>query len=263
LVKRLQRIEKEMDSSAREDFASFGILNGDVGSYARSLPRKLEDDFVETMKLLRNELFQDLLVNYTRKKRVFVRAIEHEDTVSSEYLIRDGKGNEYKPEDYLLAFSRFIDENSDRVNAIGVLLDRPRDWSTSALTELKDKLATAPERFTVENLQRAHELHYHKALVEIISMVKHAADEAQPLLTAEERIRRAFAKLTANKSFTAEQQKWLDRIRDHLVANLSIDEEDFAVMPVFDQAGGWVQANRVFDGKLQELLAELNEAIAA
>jgi type I restriction enzyme R subunit len=263
LVKRLQRIEKEMDASARELFSSFGIPDGDVGKYARALPRNLKDDFVETMKLLRNKEFQDLLVNYPRRKKIFVRATEHEDTVTSEYLIRDGKGNEYKPDDYLVAFAKFVEENTDKVDAIGILLDRPRDWNTSALTELKDKLATAPERFTIENLQRAHELHYHKALVEIISMVKHAADESQPLLTAEERIRQAFAELTANKSFTAEQQKWLDRIRDHLVANLSIDQDDFLLMPVFEQSGGWLQANRVFDGRLQELLTELNEAIAA
>jgi len=263
LIKRLQRIEKEMDASAREDFAAFGISDGDLGSYARALTRNLRDNLVEAMKLLRNEEFQDLLLNYTRRKKVFVRAIEHEDTVTSEYLIRDGKGNEYKPDDYLLAFSRFVEENSDKVDAIGILLDHPRDWNTSALSELKDKLATAPERFTVENLQRADEWHYNKALVEIISMVKHAADEAEPLLTAEERIRRAFAKLTADKTFTDEQQKWLDRIRNHLVANLSIDQEDFLLMPVFEQAGGWVLANRVFDGKLNELLTELNAAIAA
>ena len=263
LVKRLQRIEKEIDASAREMFSAFGIQDGDVGKYARALPRHLKDDFVDTMKLLRDKEFQDLLVNYPRRKKVFVRATEHEDTVTSEYLIRDGKGNEYKPEDYLLAFTRFIEENTDKVDAIGILLDHPRDWSTIALSELKDKLATAPERFTVENLQRAHELHYHKALVEIISMVKHAADEAQPLFTAEERIDRAFEKLTAKKSFSEDQQQWLDRIRDHLVANLSIDQEDFLHMPVFEQSGGWAKANRVFNGRLQELLTELNEAIAA
>lgn len=263
LVKRLQRIEKEMDASARETFAAFGIADGDVGKYARALPRNLHDDFVDTMNLLRNKEFQDLLVNYPRRKKIFMRATEHEDAVTSEYLIRDGKGNEYKPEDYLAAFTRFVEENSDQVDAIGILLDHPRDWSTSALSELKDKLATAPERFTIENLQRAHELHYHKALVEIISMVKHAADEAQPLLTAKERIDRAFQKLTENKTFTDEQQQWLNRIHDHLVTSLSIDEDDFSFMPVFEQAGGWVRANRVFEGKLKELLAELNAAIAA
>jgi type I restriction enzyme R subunit len=149
------------------------------------------------------------------------------------------------------------------VDAISVLLDRPQSWSTTVLTDLRNKLATAPGRFTVENLQRAHELRYHKALVEIISMVKHAADEDQPLFTAAERVDRAFAKLTAGRTFTAEQQQWLDRIRQHLVANLSIDRDDFDGIPVFVNAGGWGRANKAFDGRLADVLKQINEAVAA
>jgi type I site-specific restriction endonuclease len=92
----------------------------------------------------------------------------------------------------------------------------------------------------------AHERQYKKALVEIISMVKRAADEHQPLLTAEERMNRAFGQVTARKAFTAEQQLWLERIRQHLIANLSVDEEVFDAVPVLEQAGGWVSANRAF-----------------
>ena len=79
------------------------------------------------MRLLRKESFQQLLVDYPRRKDPFVVAPEHEDRVASEYLIRDGLGNEYKPEDYLVAFSRFVTEHADRIDAIGVLLDHPRD----------------------------------------------------------------------------------------------------------------------------------------
>ena len=65
------------------------------------------------------------------------------------------------------------------MEAIRILLDRPRDWGTDALAELqREARATTPQRFTVENLQKAHAVRYHKALVDIISMVKHAADEA-------------------------------------------------------------------------------------
>jgi len=34
-------------------------------------------------------------------------------------------------------------------------------------------------------------------------------------------------------------------------------------MPIFQQAGGWGNANRVFGGKLEALIEELNEAVAA
>ena len=92
LVKRLQRIEKEMDGEARPLFAAFGIADGDVGKYATALPGRLRADFTAAMRLLRNEDFQKLLVDYPRRKRIFLRALENEDEVTSEDLIRDGPG---------------------------------------------------------------------------------------------------------------------------------------------------------------------------
>jgi type I restriction enzyme R subunit len=263
LVKRLHRIDKEMDGSARELFAAHGITDGDLAKYAAALPARLRTDFTGTMKLLRESAFQDLLVNYPRRKRVFLKAIENQDTVSSQYLVRDATGKEYKPEDYLEAFARFVRENPARVEAIGILLDRPKDWKTAALVELKDRLKAAPERFTVENLQKAHEAGYHKALVDIISMVKHAAREQEPLLTAEERVQRAFEKVCNGRTFTGEQQDWLERIRVHLIQNLTVEREDFDTIPVLESAGGWGRADRDFHNELNELIEELNAAIAA
>jgi type I restriction enzyme R subunit len=132
------------------------------------------------------------------------------------------------------------------------------------LTELREKLARSRYRFSVENLQRAHEATYRKALVDVISMVKHAARAEEPLFTASERVERAFATVTAGKTFTADQENWLDRIREHLRANLSIDRDDFEVIPIFADAGGWGVARKVFgDTKLEALLNDFNEAIAA
>ena len=105
---------------------------------------------------------------------------------------------------------------------------------------------------------------HHKALVDIISMVKYAADEEQPLLTAAERVERALARVTAGQRFTPEQQRWLDRVREVLRANLSIDREDFDYQHALTAAGGWGAARRAFgDDRLTELLRQLNEAIAA
>lgn len=262
LVKRLQRIDKQMSAEARELFAAH-IPEGDLAQLARILPKKLEDDFTGTMKLLRDEKFQDLLQNYPRPKKVFVVAYEAEDEVSSEWLIRDGLGAEHKPEDYLAAFERFVKDNPAHIEAISVLLDRPRDWSTDALSELREKLKTAAERFTMENLQKAHELHYHKALIDIISMVKHAARDTEALYNATERVDRALLLVTAGQSFTGQQQQWLNRIREHLIENLSIDRVDFDEMPIFSRHGGWGRANKEFEGKLLDFIRQLNEAVAA
>lgn len=264
LVKRFHRIDKEMSGQARDLFAAY-VSEGDMATFASGLTRALRDEFNTTMKLLRDPAFQDLLQNYPRALRTFIVAEEQRDTVTSEWLIRDGLGHEHRPEDYLAAFERFVRDNPAKVAAIEILLKKPRDWTTSALQELRDKLTATPERFTVQNLQRAHDARYRKALVDIISMVKHAADEQQPLLTARERVDRAVESLTGfvPAPLSPQQQQWLGRIKDHLAQSLSIEQDDFEVIPVLANAGGWGAANRAFDGRLDTVIRRLNEAIAA
>ena len=262
LVKRLQRIDKQMAGEARELFARF-IPDGDMARFASKLASQLSADFAGTMKLLRDKAFQDLLETYPRRQRVFYVAHAVEDTVQSERLVRDGAGVVWKPEDYLTAFARFVKENKEKIEAIRILLNRPAKWGTDALVELRQTLALTPQRFTEENLQQVHAVHYSKALVDIISMVKHAVREQEPLLTAAERVDRALATITTGRKFKADQKCWLGRIRHHLITNLTIDREDFDILPIFTRDGGWAVADRVFDGKLNNLISELNSAIAA
>jgi type I restriction enzyme, R subunit len=263
LVKRLQRVARQMSGEARDLFASY-IEAGDVARFARELPRDLLEDFSGTMKLLRDPKFQELLESYPRAKRTFVNAFGYGDTVTSAWLIRDGLGNEHRPEDYLSLFSRFVQENVDQIDAIRILLGRQRGWSAEALLELRTKLKTSEYHFTEANLERAFARSYQKSLVDLISMVKRASDEGSPLLTAAERVDRALARVTAGRVFTAAETLWLDRIREVLRENLSIARTDFDDLPALSHPGGWGAAEKVFgQSRLERLLSDLNEAVAA
>lgn len=215
------------------------------------------------MKLLRDSGFQDLLVHYKRPERSFIVAHAVTDNVESGWLIRGADGREYKPEDYLQAFERFVRENEDHIEALQILLARPQDWGTEALKNLRETLAKAPERFTEANLRRAFEAHHHKALLDIISMVKNAANEDAELFTAEQRVNLAVAVIGQSRTLNDEQRKWLDYIRQHLIQNLSIDRSDFDVVPVLANRGGWGKANRVFGGQLTELLSDVQKELVA
>lgn len=261
LVKRLQRIEKEMSGEGREEFAQF-IPDGDLATFAAELPQKLKAGFTETMKLLRDSAFQNLLKNYKRPPRTFVVALESEDTVTSEWRVRGLDGKEYKPEDYLKAFTRFVTEHENEVEAIQILLNRPQGWGYEALKELRETLKASPERFTEDNLRRAYQITHHKALADIISMVKRAVDEGASLFTAEERVQQAIARVSEGRSFTDPQRLWLDRIKAHLIENLSIEVDDFDIMPALSNRGGWLNADRAFEGQLSQLLQKINEAVA-
>jgi len=262
LVKRLQRIEKSLSGEAREKFERF-IPNGDLKHFAADLPEMIEDDFTEAMKILRDVDFQDLLVNYPRPKKGFVVAYETQDEVSSTWMLREPGGAYWKPEDYLVAFSKFVKENPDQIQAIEILLNRSEEWNTEILNELRQKLKLTKEQFTEDNLQKAHKIRYNKALADIISMIKHAADEQEPLLNSIERVERAFEKVMEGKSFTEEQKIWLEKIKSHLIENLTIDKEDFDILPIFQRQGGWSVANKAFGGLLEEILHEFNQEVAA
>lgn len=179
------------------------------------------------------------------------------------WMVRDANGVYNKPADYLVAFANFIKEQRNDIEAIQILLDRPADWNVAALTELRSKLATAPFRFNEERLQKAHEIESHKAMADIISMVKYAVEREKELYTAAERVQRALMRITGSQKFTAEQLQWLGRVRVHLIENLSISRDDFDDMPVFSHAGGWGRANREFGGRLAEMIQRLNESVAA
>jgi type I restriction enzyme R subunit len=262
LVKRLQRIDKGLSGEARELFGVY-VDDGDLAAYAKGLTKRLDDDFVETMMLLRDLGFQDLLVTYPRAIRSFYVAHEVEDEVSSDWLVRGADGKSYKPEDYIEAFDAFVADNADKVDAIAILLGRPADWSTDALVALRTALTAAPQRFTTEHLQKAHQMKYNVALADVISMIKHAADEHSPLLTAETRVDNAIADFTDGRTLSAPQREWLAKIRAHLIENLSVDEDDFDVVPIFSRSGGWGRANQAFDGELASVLHDLNERVAA
>ncbi len=257
LAKRLRRIEKDMSGAARLEFAKW-IPDGDIGAFAGQLAGKIKTDFTGTMKLLRNPDFQKLLLEYQRAYSPFLVGYEVQDAVSSAKVNRFGKFE--TAEGYLEAFARFVKDNADKVDALGILLKRPRDWRPKALEELRRTLAQ--NQFDERKLQEAHQVASHKALADVISIVKHAAQAQAPVLTAEERVNQAMDKLVVKHQFTTEQMQWLSLVREQLIKNLTIDEDDFDNTPLLQGRGGAAKAKRVF-GELNLLVAQLNEAVAA
>jgi type I restriction enzyme R subunit len=82
LTKRLQRIDKEMSAEGREEFAAF-VPDGDLARLAKELRHKIANDFTNVMKLLRDPVFQNLLVHYKRPPKTFLIGYAVQDEVTS------------------------------------------------------------------------------------------------------------------------------------------------------------------------------------
>ena len=58
-------------------------------------------------------------------------------------------------------------------------------------------------------------------------------------MTVEERYQQWIAeKQAAGATFTAEQRKWLDAIKDHIASSLAIEQDDLEEVP-FNQLAAW------------------------
>lgn len=259
LIRRLRRVADTMSSKARQDFEAY-IPDGNINRFADNLRDELLTRFTETMKILRNKDFQDLLLDYDRAKAPFYVAYGNVDSVVSEYVFKIDKKS-LKPADYLTAFAEFIRANKEKVEALSILFKNPRKWNSQALKDIRQKLRNSS--FDEEKVRRAHELSGHKSMADIISIIKNADDIHNPLFTAEERVNKTINGLIASHTFTAEQKQWLEYIRKHLVINLAIDKENFDLVPVLERHGGLSRAQKIFGRELDAIIEEINYHLAA
>ncbi len=60
----------------------------------------------------------------------------------------------------------------------------------------------------------------------------------------------------------AQQMVWLRMIRDHIISSFHIERDDLETAP-FDSQGGLGKMYQLFGDKMDSLIDELNEALAA
>ncbi len=263
LQKRLLRVAKNITLEGRETLKPW-IPDSDVGKFSTGLADNLMADFAEAARILSDPDFQEAIQEYERNPRVFIEAPEAVDIVTSEYLFKTTDGRALKPDEYLKIFDDYVTNNPDQVTAIQILLNRPKEFNTAHLRELRKVLESRPERFTEKNLSRARRIRqpYVKELADIISLIREAIyeDDSSPDERAYEAIN--VIRQEIGDRLTPAQEKWLEMIRSYLPINLIISREDFR-MPPFSRMGGWDKANRTFDGQLENILNDINEVMIA
>jgi type I restriction enzyme R subunit len=66
----------------------------------------------------------------------------------------------------------------------------------------------------------------------------------------------------SGEKFTGEQLEWLHMIRDHIATSVHIERDDLDMAP-FDANGGLGKMYQLFGEGMDDVLKEMNEALAA
>jgi type I site-specific restriction endonuclease len=140
---------------------------------------------------------------------------------------------------------------------------------------LADTLQAPPRALTPDRLWAAYQQleqsrvrgSGQRMLADIVSLVRFAIGEDMDLAPFADHVRERFeawlaTQEQAGRSFTPEQRRWLEAIRDHIAGSVSMGLEDFQLAP-FDQQGGLGRAYSLFGQELEALLEELNRELAA
>lgn len=172
-----------------------------------------------------------------------------------------GYGNAERPEDYLEAFAQYLRTHGNEIPALVTVLTRPRDLTRQQLRELA--LALDRAGFSETNLKAAwREMTNQDLAARIVGYVRQAA-LGDPLVPYDQRVDRALRKVLSSGTWSTQQEKWLQKIAaqthsNGIVDRAALDDQDqlFA-----REGGGFNRLDRIFDGRLEEVLGSFNEAL--
>ena len=175
-------------------------------------------------------------------------------------------------------FRHYLEANRDEIEALTIFYTQPhrrRELTYAMIREVFDRLKNdkpllAPLRVwqayslldEYKGQQPATEL---SALVALIRRVCGIDAMVSPY---SETVRRNFQNWImthhsgSGEKFNEQQMDWLRMIRDHIVTSFHLDRDDLEMAP-FDGRGGMGQMYKLFGDRMDDVIDELNETLAA
>lgn len=250
LVAKLQRKKRHLSDTQTEAIERLaGMPVADVTQHLRNSSSQEAAEWLKARKQIAQMLDQ------RDGGRVPVLISNHPDELRR---IEQGYGKAARPDDYLDSFEAFLRDNMNQLPALLVVTQRPRELTREQLKALR--LALDLEGFTEINLQSAwRETTNEDIAASIIGFIRKAA-LGDALIPYGDRVDAAVKKILASRTWTPPQRKWLERIGKQLKVEYIVDREALDE-GAFKTQGGFKRINKVFDGKLEAILADINESL--
>ncbi len=226
---------------------------------------------IEAVKPLHDPALREIIIETKKKNEVVI------DIISADEVLEAGFSQDAldRAKGMVKSFEEFIEKNRDEITALQILYGKPykQRLSFESVKELADKIEAPPYLWNESQLWNAYAaLEKSKVkgasgkriLTDLVSLVRFAIHQENELIPFPEKVEANFRAWLSSHAgeFTGEQKHWLEMIRDHIAANLGIEQDDFEYAP-FSQQGGLGRVHQLFGEKLNAIIEELNETLAA
>jgi len=186
------------------------------------------------------------------------------------------KDNKDKAQELLKTFADWIARHKDEITALQIFYDQPyrrRELTFKMIKELVDTIVADKPTLAPLSVWRAYELlesvsgQPKNELVALVSLIRKVAGIDTRLTSYDKTVDRnfqnwVFKKQAGTLKFTEEQMQWLRMLKDHIAASISVAADDLDYTP-FDAQGGKGKMWQLFGNETENIINELNEALAA
>ncbi len=205
------------------------------------------------------------------------QTIDHEglDTV----LRAEWKGNAHENAKATAQdFRQYLEDNRDRIEALTIFFAQPhrrRELTYAMIREVFDKLKYDKPRLAPLRVWGAYALlDEYKGrqpasdLTALVASIRWACGIDAKVSPYSETVRRNFQNWImtrhsgSGEKFNEEQMAWLRMIRDHIISSFHLERDDLDMAP-FDGKGGLGQMYKLFGDRMDGVIDELNEVLAA
>jgi type I restriction enzyme R subunit len=175
-------------------------------------------------------------------------------------------------------FQEYLEANRDEIEALTIFYSQPARRQTvtyDMIRQVMDRLKHDRPRLAPLRVWRAYAvLDEYKGenpvneLTALVALIRRACGIDKTVSRYSETVRRNFQDWimkrhsSAGEKFTEEEMEWLRMIRDHIISSFHMERDDLETAP-FDGKGGMGKMYQLFGDKMDSLIDELNEALAA
>ena len=175
-------------------------------------------------------------------------------------------------------FEKYLEQNRNEIEALAIYFTQPARRAEVTYAMVKDVLAKLKQdrpRLAPLTVWRAYaHLDDYKGanpmgdLTALVALIRRVCGLDETLTRHSDRVRRNFQDWIlkrhagAGEKFSEEQMDWLRMIRDHLATSFTIERDDLELSP-FDAHGGLGRMYGLFGDRMDDVMSEVNEALAA
>ncbi len=302
LANRLARLEKQLTDKEKEVFAEKadgktitqvvkGLLNAYNPDVLEDIRIKIERENPDAPPVEKDEKFKTLttaLQNqaaspFNGKLNIYIENVRkaHEqiiDMLNPDKVTAAGwdKDNKDKAQELIKTFTDWITRHKDEITTLQIFYSQPyrrRELTFKMIKELVETIVADKPTLAPLHVWRAYELlesvsgQPKNEFVALVSLIRKVFGIDATLTSYDKTVDKnfqnwVFKKQAGKLKFTEIQMEWLRMLKNHIAASVSVTVDDLNYTP-FDAKGGKGKMWQLFGNESENIINELNEALAA